>query len=533
MGFQQGLSGLNAASKNLDVIGHNIANTNTTGFKASRAEFADMVATAIGAAGGSNAGIGVEVAAVAQQFSQGNLTITGNTLDVAINGSGFFKLQQTDGSSAYTRAGNFKLDKVGNLVTNGDAKVMGFPIDPSTGLRTSSDPVPLNFPTAAPIQAKQTSSISTVINLDARVKNASGDPAAVPPVLPTPRSTYGTSLNVYDSQGVATPLSVYFEKNGANTWDIYNQLNNLTTSPPTVPPVSGRMIADKNGTIAATLEPIAGSIANADPTLTQPDDFPTSFTYRFYGADTQGVYAIRETTLTFSNPADAWDFSYSDAPTNSLVSAARLKSDLVDYVGGTSPAGGTFGTAPAALDTAPVATKQSFELALTVDPSPANPNSPSAPGSNPAPTTFPVTLDLNKVTQFGGKFSVADLTQDGYASGSLTGINVDPSGMVMARYSNGVTRAEGQVAMANFRNPQGLLAVGGNNWIETFDSGPSVIGVPGDGNFGALRAGALEDSNVDLTAELVNMMTAQRTYQANAQTIKTQDQVMSTLVNLR
>jgi len=137
------------------------------------------------------------------------------------------------------------------------------------------------------------------------------------------------------------------------------------------------------------------------------------------------------------------------------------------------------------------------------------------------------------VTQFGSTFAVSDLTQDGYASGSLTGINVEPSGMVMARYSNGVTRAEGQVAMANFRNPQGLLAVGGNNWIETFDSGPSVIGTPGDGNFGALRSGALEDSNVDLTAELVNMMTAQRTYQANAQTIKTQDQVMSTLVNLR
>src|SRR5690606_721890 len=108
MGFQQGLSGLNAASRNLDVIGHNIANSNTTGFKGSRAEFADIVASSIGAAGGSNAGIGVEVAGVAQQFSQGNITITGNNLDVAINGGGFFRLQQPDGSPAYTRAGNFK-----------------------------------------------------------------------------------------------------------------------------------------------------------------------------------------------------------------------------------------------------------------------------------------------------------------------------------------------------------------------------------------------------------------------------------------
>jgi flagellar hook protein FlgE len=146
---------------------------------------------------------------------------------------------------------------------------------------------------------------------------------------------------------------------------------------------------------------------------------------------------------------------------------------------------------------------------------------------------FPVTVDLSKVTQFGNKFSIADLTQDGYASGDLTGISISNDGMVMASYSNGVTRAEAQVALANFRNPQGLQSVGGNNWMESYESGPSVLGKPGDGNFGALRSGALEESNVDLTAELVNMMTAQRAYQANAQTIKTQDQVMSTLVNLR
>ena len=427
MGFQQGLSGLNAASKNLDVIGHNIANTNTVGFKASRAEFAEMVASAIGAAGGSNAGIGVEVSAVAQQFGQGNITITGNTLDVAINGSGFFKLQQPDGSSAYTRAGNFKLDKIGNLVTNNGAKVMGFPIDPITGLRTASDPSPLSFPTGAPIPAKQTTKIVAEFNLDARAKDAAGDPAAVPPVAPTPRATYGTSINVYDSQGVAKPVNLYFQKTAtANTWDVYDTLDDPSATPPVVGVVIGQITFDNNGAI----------------------------------------------------------------------------------------------TGPAAT---PPAT--GFILPLTgINPSPPNPN-------NLPP--FDVEISLDGVTQFGSKFSVSDLSQDGYASGELTGINVEASGMVMARYSNGVTRAEGQIALANFRNPQGLLAVGDNAWVETFESGASVIGTPTDGNFGALRSGALEDSNVDLTAELVNMMTAQRSYQANAQTIKTQDQVMSTLVNLR
>ena len=531
MGFQQGLSGLNASAKNLDVIGHNIANANTTGFKASRTEFAAMIASAIGASSGTNSGIGVEVSAIAQQFNQGNLTVTGNSLDVAINGNGFFTLQMPDGSRAYTRAGNFKLDNVGNVVTNDGAQVMGYPIDPVTGLRTSSTAVPLTFPTTAPIPAKQTTAIKTAFNLDARTPNAKGDPGATPPVAATPRTTYGTSLNVYDSQGVATPLSFYFEKNGANTWDIYNQLDDLTTTPPTVPAITGRLIADKNGAVAATLEPVATSVANANPALTEKDDFPTSFTYRFYGPDDQGVYAIRETTLSFTNPEDAWDFTYSDAPTNSLVASARLKDNLVDYAGGTSPAGGTFGVAD--LTDAPAAAKQSFELALMVNPSPANPNSPTAPGSNPAPGSYPVTLDLNNVTQFGTKFAVSELSQDGYTSGELTGINVENNGMIMTRYSNGVTRAEGQIALASFRNTQGLAAVGGNNWVETYESGQPVLGAPTDGNFGALRAGALEDSNVDLTAELVNMMTAQRAYQANAQTIKTQDQVMSTLVNLR
>ncbi len=527
MGFQQGLSGLNASAKNLDVIGHNIANANTTGFKSSRTEFAAMIASAIGASSGTNSGIGVEVSAIAQQFNQGNLTVTGNSLDVAINGNGFFTLQMPDGSRAYTRAGNFKLDNVGNVVTNDGAQVMGYPIDPVTGLRTSSTAVPLTFPTTAPIPAKQTTAIKTAFNLDARTPNAKGDPGATPPVAATPRTTYGTSLNVYDSQGVATPLSFYFEKNGANTWDIYNQLDDLTTTPPTIPPVTGRLIADKNGAVAATLEP-------SDPTKTggtAAGDYPTSFTYRFYGPDDQGVYAIRETTLSFTNPEDAWDFTYSDAPTNSLVASARLKDNLVDYAGGTSPAGGTFGVAD--LTDAPAAAKQSFELALMVNPSPANPNSPTAPGSNPAPGSYPVTLDLNNVTQFGTKFAVSELSQDGYTSGELTGINVENNGMIMTRYSNGVTRAEGQIALASFRNTQGLAAVGGNNWVETYESGQPVLGAPTDGNFGALRAGALEDSNVDLTAELVNMMTAQRAYQANAQTIKTQDQVMSTLVNLR
>ena len=302
---------------------------------------------------------------------------------------------------------------------------MGYPTDPVTGQRTSSAPQPLSFPTSAPIPAKQTTTVTATFNLDARAPDAAGNPTATPPVAATPRSTYGTSLNVYDSQGVAKPVNLYFEKNGANTWDVYDQLDDPTAVPPVVATPIGQITFDNNGNIVG--------------------------------------------------PA------------------------------ATPPATG-------------------FTLPLTVTPTPPNPN--NLP-------TYTVDINLDGVTQFGTKFAVSELTQDGYTSGELTGINIGNDGVIMTRYSNGVTRSEGQFALASFRNTQGLSEIGGNNWVETYASGQPVYGAPTDGAFGALRSGALEDSNVDLTAELVNMMTAQRAYQANAQTIKTQDQVMSTLVNLR
>ncbi|QXL84241.1 flagellar hook protein FlgE [Comamonas sp. NLF-1-9] len=421
MGFQQGLTGLNASSKNLDVIGHNIANSQTVGFKASRTEFAEMVATAIGSAGGSNAGIGVQVDAIAQQFTQGNISITGNNLDVAINGNGFFQVRQPDGSMAYTRAGNFKLDDKGNVITNSMAQLMGYPVDPLTGQRSASSPVPLVFPTGAPIPARQTENIVVAMNLDARAPDAAGS-AGPPPVPATPRSAYGTSVNVYDSQGVAVPVSLYFEKTAdPNKWAIYTTLDE-----------------------------------------------------------------------TIQAPGSSTDFLEFDG-NGALVSGSPFT--------------------------------------LTVDPAQVNPNAGPTPPN--APNPFPVTIDLSKATQFGTKFAISDLTQDGYTAGQLTGINISPDGTILTRYSNGVSRPEGQIALASFRNTQGLADVGNNLWVETFSSGQPVMGTPTDGNFGALRSGALEDSNVDLTGELVAMMTAQRAYQANAQTIKTQDQVMSTLVNLR
>jgi flagellar hook protein FlgE len=151
-------------------------------------------------------------------------------------------------------------------------------------------------------------------------------------------------------------------------------------------------------------------------------------------------------------------------------------------------------------------------------------------GAN-SPLNF--TLGFSGTTQFGSGFSVNALNQDGFASGRLTGFNIAPDGTIQGRYTNGRTAVLGQVIIAGFANPQGLEALGNNAFSESATSGNPVIGSPGTGTLGVLQSSAVEDSNVDLTAELVNMITAQRIYQANAQTIKTQDQVLQTLVNLR
>lgn len=425
MSFQTGLSGLNASSRNLDVIGNNIANANTIGMKSSRAEFAELVTSNLGAGGGGGSGIGVSVATVSQQFSQGSINMTGNNLDVAINGGGFFELKMPDGSAAFTRDGEFKLDKDGFIKSNLNANVLGYKID-STGKPIIGDkPTPLQLPTSAPIAAKPTSTITAEFNLDARA------PVATSVTPATPRTTYGTSLTAYDSQGTPVPVSLYFER---------------------IAPTAA--IA----AVPASVGPPAVAAVTAVP-----------------GSDNWNVYDVATGGTPFLMQFDA---------------SGKL----------TSPT------------TSPV---------LTI-----TPNSTVIP-------PFNATLDISKVTQYGSAFAVSNLTQNGYAPGELTSLKIGKDGVITASYSNGQSQAAGQIALADFRNVQGLSPTGGGNWVETSASGQPVQGSPGSGKFGALTSGALEDSNVDLTAELVNMMTAQRAYQANAQTIKTQDQVMTTLVNLR
>ena len=410
MGFQYGLSGMNAASKNLDVIGNNVANANTTGFKSSRTEFTQMFGSALGSSSNTVSGQGVSVGAISQQFLQGNVSATGNALDVAINGNGFLQLELADGTTAFTRAGNLQIDKDGQLVNRQGAKVMGFETDPATGDVISRTPSAVTVPIDKGILGQKTSAITAKVNLDAAA------PSYVTATNTPAYSTYSSSFDVYNSQGEAIPVNLFFVKSAAaNTWDVHYQVDNST----------GFAIAAAN----------------------------------------------KLSTVTFKND-------------------------------------GSFDAATPVLPTIPF--KEADDL-----------------------TVINTTVELKGLTQLASRFSVSKLSQDGYASGDLNSVSIEPDGTVLARYSNGLSLSQGQLVLAKFNNSQGLASSTGGNWIQTPTSGEPVTGTPSSGNFGSLQSGSLEESNVDLTAELVNMMTAQRSYQANAQTLKTQDQVMSTLVNLR
>lgn len=431
MSFQTGLSGLSASSKNLDVIGHNIANANTSGMKASRAEFSEMYASALGATGGSNNGIGVQVASVSQLFTQGNIKVTGNQLDLAVNGTGFFQVKMTDGSLVYTRNGEFKLDKEGYIITNNGARLQGFSTD-ELGNRTSVVTRDLLLPTGAAIDPRATGAgedpnkrgVSVTANLDARATSYTVD---LTQPLPPEQKQYGTAFNAYDSRGNAIPVQLYFVR-----------------------------IDD-------------GSVS-------------TSSEWQALWSIDGGQTASSVGTVTFG--------------VDGKVTANNLTNDI-------SIPGGAFASGIPADD----------------------------------PLTFPVNIEKPDggytITQFGTKFAVYDLVQDGYPSGELTSIDIGENGVILARYSNGVSKAEGQVALGNFRNLQGLQPINGGYWAETYASGQALLAGPQEGRLGLIRQSALEESNVDMTQELVNMIVAQRAYQANAQTIKTQDQVQQTLVNLR
>jgi flagellar hook protein FlgE len=430
MGFAQGVSGLNSSASNLDVIGNNIANSGTIGFKSGSVQFSDVYA-------GSRVGLGTQVAGVSQNFTGGAVQSSSRALDVAIvNGDGFFRLASPGGEIAYSRNGQFNMDKSGYIVNSSGLQLTGYKVG-ANGTVAGGSPEALKLPTAA-MAPSATQNVAAQFNIDSR--------SVVPTVTQfdaTNSSTYNYSnaVTVFDSLGNSHELSTFFVKTGINAWQVYatadgSPLTSTGAKAPTVPPAT---------------KPVA--IALTDGTL---------------GNNTIGFNSNGELTA---------------APPNTLVG------------GKISFAGLDFGNGAGAMK---------------------------------------FTVDITGTTQFGNANDVKMLSQDGYTSGQLTSFAINQDGTVSGKYSNEQANVLGRVVLSSFLNPNGLQPKGDNVWAETSASGQPLTGTPGTGTkLGALAAGALEASNVDLTSELVNLIIAQRTYQANAQTVKTQDQVMQTLVNMR
>lgn len=423
MSFQQGLSGLSSSARALDVISSNVANSSTVGFKSSSTLFADTYASALsGVRSSVQVGAGSSVTAVRQSFSQGNVTSTNNALDMAINGNGFFMIERNNGTTAYSRNGQFDLDRDGYVVTPLGERLMGYQTvnpDGSVTLTGTGTPVPIYIPPQgiAPSATQGDQGASLRANLD----SAAAAPATTPFDQADPDSyNFTTSMRIYDSQGNDHTLSFYFVKAAApalNQWEVHASINGGATGTPPVQLDFG---------------PTGRLLATSASTMAIDASFP--------GAD-------------LSNTTGAEDLEF--------------------------------------------------------------------------------TVNFAGLTQESSPFSVSELRQNGFPPGQIAGVSVSADGIIQGRYTNGQTQSLGQVVLATFRSTNGLASLGDNLWGETSESGQPAVGIPGTGLNGTLASARVEESNVDLSQELVQMIIAQRNYQANAQSIRTQDQILQTLINLR
>ncbi|MET0595912.1 MAG: flagellar hook protein FlgE [Polyangiaceae bacterium] len=431
-----GVSGIKAEGEALGVVGDNISNTNTVGFKAQRAVFQDVLGHSI-SAGTTSAlpGSGVRMADVQQLFTQGSLSNTGVATDLALSGDGFFVMQGNLAGvqgNFYTRNGQWTIDKEGFITNLDGLKAQGYAALQAGGFAASVSSI--QVPTAA-ISPNATTTMTVTANLDS---NAAVPTAAWNAQNPAATSNFSTSISVFDSLGNAHTVDVYFRKTGAGAWEYHalGKASEVTAPAPGAPTDVYTQLG--TGTMTFTT---SGALQSLNPN-------PPTMGVTFTGAAAQTI------TADFGNAI-------------------------------TPPVGGVAGTG------------------------------------------------LDGITQFSGASNVSSQQQNGYASGSLSGIGVDGTGVVRGMYTNGQQLAIGQLAIAKFQANESLGRAGNNMWIETRESGNAALGTAGSGGRGAVSSGALEGSNVDLAQQFVDLIAHQRAFEANSKTITTADEMLQTLQNIK
>ncbi|MGY6499369.1 MAG: flagellar hook protein FlgE [Acidimicrobiales bacterium] len=407
------ISGLRNHQTMMDVVGNNIANVNTTGFKSSSVVFQDVLSQTIrggGAAqealGGTNpaqVGLGSRIAAITTNYGQGALQRTGRATDLAIEGDGFFVVQQA-GQQLFTRAGSFSIDALGRLVTQEGGFIMGWGATADGEVNTNGAIGPIQVPVGDLVAPNTTSRVTLGGNLPADAANG---------------TVIANAVEVFDDQGNPWMLSVQFEKTGDDAWQVSVDYIDPATGNLSGSPFTSALGFDSSGELTTPF------------TLTAGAGLPASFT--------SGSLDLR------------------------------------------------FGTAGGA----------------------------------------------NRLTQYGDLNTIAIVDQNGSAAGSLQSFTVSQEGLIIGSYSNGRTRAIGQLALASFANPEGLEKVGGSNYRATMNSGLAQVGTAGAGGRGLLSTGTLEMSNVDLAGEFTNLIVSQRGFQANSRVVTTSDELLQEVVNLK
>ena len=523
MPFRTALSGLNASSAELRVIGNNVANASTTGFKESRAEFADIFASSNLGVTANAIGSGVRVSSVSQQFTQGNIGFTDNNLDLAISGQGFL-IMNDNGVSAYTRSGALSVDREGYVVNSQGQRLTVFSADQNGTITGATGDLHLDRSDIAPVA---TTRVDMAANLNAAslvpggVATSStitlagsilddGDGSVGPLALGDLVDSWGQAypgatlsfahdagtlwdVTFNDGNGVTQTVSVDIGTDsvanfswdpdgvgGQNAIELSLDVSNLTAA--TGGNTSNLVSATSNGSTQAAFDPDDASTYNNSTSVTVYDSLGASHLSTLY---------FRKTGLP-----NQWEvYSYLDGVAQGGAQTVQFDSS------GSITAGGQVTVGPYSVDTG--AADLSFDI------------------------------DFSRTTQYGSGFNVNSMDQDGFTTGRLSGIDISSTGVITSRFTNGQSRTLGQVALANFNNPQGLRQLGDTSWAESFDSGQPLVGTAGSGSLGLIESGALEGSNVDLTEQLVNMITAQRNFQANAQVITTADTVTQTIINIR
>jgi flagellar hook protein FlgE len=566
-----GISGLSNLGNAMQIIGDNIANVNTVGFKGSTFTFQDLLSQAMFTrAGTSQVGRGTALADIYATFEQGSFESTGNNTDLAIGGDGFFAVREsTSDSLYYTRSGNFRFDKDGNLVNPEGYVVQGWAVDANGDITGSTRDIAMTSFTSQP---QETTDITIITNLDkdetsnSSILSSSWDGTATTPIDGATYE-YQSTVKAYDSLGSTHDITIYYDKLSGAQWDYIitcnpsEDLRAVITGTTAAGLLARGHINFNEGSGAITsltMSRMTGYTAGSASTDQAVDCTPggTLTLTEVAGVTVNNPEVIttaveannNQITLTYNGAA--WAVTVPPTPaTNTVAFVTNTSTQVSVDLDGSGKAITVDLTRDAVLNdtlTLDLTGSDDWTVLTNSDMSPTGYFEFQADFLGGTSTTQDIALDIGtrwngtafapdslSTTQYASSSTTVFQSADGYGAGALQGVDVDVEGLITGVYSNGQVLPLYQLALAKFQSLQGLHKEGGNLYRETRQSGPATTSLPGTNGLGNIAPNSLEQSNVDIANEFVKMITTQRGFQANSKIITVTDQMLSELINLK